>query len=180
MRSKNNSKGLGVRVIVSDTSCLIDLRKAELLEAFVRTPYERLIPYTLFEDELVHFTEDERRLLAGGMVIVDSPAEQVQRAIELRAENTALTENDCFAYALAEATEDSILLTGDNRLRTLAERNGLEVHGVLWALDIIHAAAAATAGRLVAALELFRDDETVHVPPTLITRALVRYRRLAR
>lgn len=154
-----------MRVIVSDTSCLIDLRKAELLEAFVSTPYERLIPYTLFEDELVHFTEDERRLLAGGMVIVDSPAEQVQRAIELRAENTALTENDCFAYALAEATEDSMLLTGDNRLRTLAERNGLEVHGVLWALDIIHAAGAATVDRLVAALVTFRRNQATAFSP---------------
>ena len=41
------------RVVISDSSCRIDLRKASLLEAFLRLPYELLIPDTLFEDELL-------------------------------------------------------------------------------------------------------------------------------
>jgi hypothetical protein len=43
-----------MRLIVSDTSCLIDLRKASLLEALIRLPYEIGIPDVLFE-ELVRF-----------------------------------------------------------------------------------------------------------------------------
>lgn len=45
-----------MRLIVSDSSCLIDLRKASLLEAFLDLPYEVLIPDALFEEELVRFT----------------------------------------------------------------------------------------------------------------------------
>lgn len=33
-----------MRIVVSDSSCLIDLRKASLLDALVRLPYELLIP----------------------------------------------------------------------------------------------------------------------------------------
>jgi hypothetical protein len=36
-----------VRIIVSDSSCLIDLRKASLLDVFLRLPYEIVIPNTL-------------------------------------------------------------------------------------------------------------------------------------
>lgn len=38
-----------MRIIVSDSSCLIDLRKASLLEAFLALPFEILIPNTARE-----------------------------------------------------------------------------------------------------------------------------------
>lgn len=40
-----------MRLIVSDSSCLIDLRKASLLKAFLDLPYEVLIPDALFEED---------------------------------------------------------------------------------------------------------------------------------
>ena len=55
-----------MRIVVSDSSCLIDLRKASLLDALVRLPYELLIPNTLFEDELLKFTAEQKRALLGG------------------------------------------------------------------------------------------------------------------
>jgi hypothetical protein len=39
-----------MQLIVSDTSCLIDLRKASLLEASIRLPYKIGIPDILFEE----------------------------------------------------------------------------------------------------------------------------------
>lgn len=36
-----------LRIVISDSSCLIDLRKTSLLDAFLRMPYELLIPNTL-------------------------------------------------------------------------------------------------------------------------------------
>ena len=49
-----------MRIIVSDSSCLIDLRKASLLQTFLRLPYDILIPNTLFEEELLKFTTEEK------------------------------------------------------------------------------------------------------------------------
>ena len=69
-----------MRIIVSDSSCLIDLRKASLLATFLQLPYEILIPNTLFEEELLRFTDDEKKLLRSAMKIMDLPANSVLRA----------------------------------------------------------------------------------------------------
>jgi hypothetical protein len=69
-----------MRIIVSDSSCLIDLRKASLLGAFLQLPDEILIPNTLFEEELLSFTDDEKKLLRAAMRIMDLPGESVVRA----------------------------------------------------------------------------------------------------
>lgn len=69
-----------MRIIVSDSSCLIDLRKASLLDVFLRLPYEILIPNTLFEEELVRFTQEQKDLLIqGGLQVMDLPGQSVLR-----------------------------------------------------------------------------------------------------
>ena len=63
-----------VQVVISDSSCLIDLRKASLLEAFLRLPYELLIPNTLFEEELLKFRAAQCRVaFDAGRVLLLSP-----------------------------------------------------------------------------------------------------------
>ena len=71
-----------MRIIVSDSSCLIDIRKASLIDAFLKLPYEILIPDTLFEDELLKFTDVQKRaLISGGIKIIDlPPGDSVLRA----------------------------------------------------------------------------------------------------
>lgn len=51
------------RIIISDTSTLIDLRKAALLEALLRLPYEIQVPDLLYEDELLSIPVGEKRML---------------------------------------------------------------------------------------------------------------------
>ena len=102
-----------MRIIISDTSCLIDLRKAALLAAFLRLPFEILIPNTLFEDELLSFTTDEKRaLIKDGLKIVDLPGVQVSRARDVIRARPRLSIHDGFAFALAETHSGCILLTG--------------------------------------------------------------------
>ena len=66
-----------MRIVVSDSSCLIDLRKASLLDVFLRLPYELLIPNTLFEEELLKFTAAQKNaLVRGGLKVIDLPERQ--------------------------------------------------------------------------------------------------------
>jgi len=44
-----------MRIIISDSSALIDLRKGEILELFLRLPFEFVIPDALLESELLSF-----------------------------------------------------------------------------------------------------------------------------
>src|SRR5271157_3965705 len=119
-----------MRIVVSDSSCLIDLRKASLLDAFLQLPYEILIPNTLFEEELLKFTETQKRaMLRGGLKVVDLPGERVLRAQEIVRAAPQLSAHDGFAFALAESHPGCILLTGDRYLRTLAASSKIRVHG---------------------------------------------------
>lgn len=165
-----------MRIVVSDSSCLIDLRKASLLEAFLRLPYEILIPNTLFEDELLKFTAAQKRmLLRNGLKVVDVPGEGVLRAREVIQQAPRLSTHDGFAFVVAERHQGSILVTGDGLLRALATSHGIEVHGVLWIIDEIHRHAIETPATLVAALRLFEQDATVRLPRRDLLSAIRRY-----
>lgn len=165
-----------VQVVISDSSCLIDLRKASLLDAFLRLPYELLIPNTLFEEELLKFTTAQKKaLLRGGLKVVDLPGERVLRAREIARELPHLSVHDGFACALAESRPGCILLTGDRRLRRYARKQGIVVHGVLWVMDELHAHAITSAATLLAALRILNGDPTVRLPPHELAAYLKRY-----
>ena len=59
-----------MRIVVSDTSCMIDLRKADLLEALLRLPNSFAMPDTLFEDEWLCLSLAQKRTLGDlGLVV---------------------------------------------------------------------------------------------------------------
>ena len=164
------------RLVISDSSCLIDLRKASLLEAFLRLPYEFLIPDTLFEDELLRFSPAQKKsLVRGGLKVVELPGEGVLRAREIVREFAHLSIHDGFAYALAESRPGCILLTGDGPLRLFALKQKIEVHGVLWVIDELHVHKISTVGTLHSALQVLAKDPTIRLPQNELTAYLKRY-----
>jgi len=52
-----------IPTVISDASCLIDLRKAGLLRALLRLPRTFVIPETLFEAELRSLAKPEKLAL---------------------------------------------------------------------------------------------------------------------
>lgn len=165
-----------VQVVISDSSCLIDLRKTSLLDAFLRLPYELLIPNTLFEEELLKFSAAQKKaLLRGGLKVVDLPGESVLLARQVARDMPHLSIHDGFAYALAESRPGCILLTGDGPLRAFARKQQIDVHGVLWVIDELHANSISSAGTLLAALQALASDPTVRLPPRELAAYLKRY-----
>ena len=157
---------------------MIDLRKGGLLEAVLRLPYSFVMPDTLFENEWLGLSADEKRILLNlGLEVHTLPGPLVQRAAQYFNQYARLTLNDCFALVLAEQAEDCILLTGDGLLRRIAEGKGIEVHGVLWATDEMEALGVVPIQVLHNALQLFLEDELVFLPAQETRR---RIRRLSR
>jgi predicted nucleic acid-binding protein len=165
-----------MRIVVSDSSCLIDLRKVSLLDALLRLPCEFLIPNTLFEDELLKFTSVQKKaLVRGGLQVIDLPGERVLRAQAVMRQAPRLSVHDGFAFALAESHPGCILLTGDGELRSLATKHKMEVHGVLWVIDEIHRNRIVKPKMLLAALRAFSSDSTVRLPRREVTAFIKRY-----
>lgn len=165
-----------MRIVVSDGSCLIDLRKVSLLDALLRLPCEFLIPDTLFEDELLKFTAAQKKaLIRAGLKVIDLPGERVLRAQAVIRQVPRLSVHDGFAFALAEGHPGCILLTGDGELRNLAAQHKMEVHGVLWVIDQLHRHQIEKAKILLVALRAFTDDPTVRLPRREVAASIKRF-----
>ncbi|PYU23074.1 MAG: hypothetical protein DMG30_13070 [Acidobacteria bacterium] len=168
-----------MRIVVSDSSCLIDLRKLSLLDAFLKLPYEILIPNTLFEEELLKFTEAQKRgMLRGGLKVIDLPGDRVLRAQQVIRSAPQLSVHDGLAFALAEAHPGCILLTGDGYLRSLAATHKIEVHGFLWVVDELHKHRLSGAKILCAALRTLSGDPAVRLPRRDLAAYIKRYENL--
>jgi len=150
-----------------------------MLDLLLRLPYEFLIPNTLFEEELLKFTPAQKKaLIRGGLKVVDLPGESVLRAQAIVRELARLSVHDGFAFALAESQPDCILLSGDERLCNLAEKHAMEVHGVLWVLDQLHANRLTPTAAILTVLRAFLDDGTVRLPRREVTVYIRRYESL--
>lgn len=169
-----------MRIVISDTSCLIDLRKGGLLSGLLALPYQFAIPLPLFEDELLDMSDREKATLTdSGLQVWDLTGEQVRRSGDIQQQHRALTINDCFAFVAAADVSDTILLTGDGPLRRFATTRAVEVHGVLWAIDEMHAASILPPQALYRALVIFDDDPTVWLPTAEHASRLRKFRRLS-
>jgi predicted nucleic acid-binding protein len=156
-------------IVVNDASCLIDLRKGQLLHVLLRLPYRFIVPLPIRMEELLDFTPQEWRMLEdGGLTTYDLPGEEVAQVFAIKRKHSGLSANDCFALVTATCQENGILLTGDANLRKVAVAHNVPVHGVLWIIDELRAAGACEPRLLISALEHWRDDRAVFLPRTEI------------
>jgi predicted nucleic acid-binding protein len=133
------------RVLVSDTSVLIDLERGNLLTETFALSYQFVVPDLLYKHELA--AEGGSALIEQGLVVAELDADQVALAQTLRSQAPRISLPDAFALALAQ-TGAYTLLTGDQALRELARNNGVECYGVLWVLDQMNQQEVATAAAL--------------------------------
>jgi len=130
-----------LRVLVSDTSVLIDLERGGLLETAFALGWELAVPDLLYDRELKETNGAKLRGL--GLRIEELPPEAVVSALGYQRRTRAISIADAFALALAKH-QGWALLSGDGPLRALAGEEAVACHGVLWTLDrMLENAAAA-------------------------------------
>lgn len=154
-----------VKIVISDSSVLMDLAKTELIEPVLALPFEFMIPDMMLARELLdlgRYKPDQ--LVRLGFKVGRLDGTESARAIAyFRRHRLQLSLNDCFAWRLAEVHR-GILMTGDGDLRELAGQNGVEVHGVLWAIELMAHHATCRMKRLVDALDQLDGDPLVRLP----------------
>lgn len=154
-----------MRIIINDSSALIDLAKTRLLECLLRLPYRFVIPDVLYADELItlhHYRREQLLDIGFTLGTLDGP--QVGKAGEYSQRYPALSLNDCFALVMTETTVDAILLTGDQGLRSVAEKHRVETHGILWILDQAYEGGTVDAATLHSALLVLDNDPLTRLP----------------
>ena len=153
-----------VRVLVSDSSILIEFSKRGLLEELFCLPFEFAVPDLLFEEELIDLGTFSREDLRGfGLRVEALDPIGVTMALSYQSRRRRLSLVDCFALALASG-KGYMLLTGDDAMRRFAEAEEIEVHGLLWLVDHMLAANVVSTADILEALVAMRDDPRCHVP----------------
>ena len=114
-----------MKVLVSDSSILIEFSKRELLDRMFELEFELAVPDLLFHEELIDLGAYSRQDLLGfGLKVESLDAEGVEMAIVYQSERPALSLVDSFALALA-AHKGWHLLTEDRTMRSVAESKGI-------------------------------------------------------
>lgn len=168
-----------MRIIVSDSSCLIDLHKAGLHLDVLSLPFTFVVPQPLYDQELLSIPRREREMMvARGLQVQTLTGEQTERAQDYSNRFIPLVVYDCFALVLAEASENALLLTGDRNLRKVAEGYDVETHGVLWALDQMDEHTDIPAQVLLEALKLYERDPMVWLPEAELRKRIRRIQHL--
>jgi len=162
-----------MRVLVSDTSVLIDLERSGLLEAAFRLSWKFAVPDLLYKRELRDHNGPE--LLRLGLRVEALNPEAVHRALEYQRRVPALSLPDTFAITLAKV-KGRILLAGDGELRRLATAEEIDHHGVLWVFDQLLDQAQATACVLHAALTALSGHPRCRLPAREVRDRLERWR----
>ncbi len=96
-------------------------------------------------------------LLDLGLEIRELTGVQVLEMLELRGKNAPLSIADLSVLVLARQT-GAVLLSGDGPLRTVARREGVEVHGILWVLDRLVAGGVLSGRRAAEVIGVMRQN----------------------
>lgn len=128
------------RLVVSDTNIFIDLVKLGILADFFFLPWEiHTTDYVMDEltdsaqyDAVINFY-DRGRLSVGSF----SAEEVVAIHEQSNQPGCHLSPTDLSVIQYSRKTKGCSILTGDKHLRETAQKEGLEVHGILFVFDAL-------------------------------------------
>ena len=160
-----------MKVLVSDSSILIEFSKRELLDKIFQLEFQFAVPDLLFHEELIDLGAYSRQdLLRFGLKVEALDGEGVGRAIAYQSERPALSLVDSFALALA-ACQGWCLLTEDRAMRNVAESQGIAHRDALWVIDNMLEVGILSGSQVMVVLEAMRDDPRCPAPrPELAAR----------
>ena len=125
------------RIVISDANIIFDLLSVSLLEAFFALPCEicttDLVISEITRPEQLKIVQ--KFINSKKLGVVSFNAAAFSQVISL---HTSCTNNasiaDCSVWYYAKKV-DGRLLTGDSKLRSAAQKNGVKVSGVLYLFD---------------------------------------------
>ncbi len=164
-------------LLVSDTSVLIDLERGGMLTALFELPFGIGVPDLMYEREIKSWGGPD--LVGLGLRVLELEPDGVALAQDYRARDPRLSLPDAFALALAKSGEH-MLLAGDGALRSLADVEGVEHHGVLWVLDKFEESGTLTAAQLLEGLTAISTHPRCRLPNDEVRKRLNAYRRPAK
>jgi hypothetical protein len=163
-----------MRVLVSDTSVIVDLERGQCLEPCFKLPCEFVVPDLLYKRELL--AAGGPALCRLGLKVEILSGDEVAAAQDTRRTHSRLSLPDAYAFTLAQK-RGWALLTGDGELRALAQATNVPFHGVLWVMDQLFEGSVLEAAVLIKGLTALATHPRCRLPKADIELRLVAYRK---
>lgn len=127
-------------IAINDANLLIDLCEVQLIPAFFSLPLvfhtTQLIMSELEEGQAAQL---QPYIQNGALYVRHLSREEIESLDTLSPHSRKLSRQDLSLYFYARELGECMILTGDNRLRQEAQRQGFEVHGILWVFEqLVH------------------------------------------
>jgi predicted nucleic acid-binding protein len=124
-----------MKVLITDANILIDLLKTETVGCFFKLKCEVHTTRAVFDE----CNEDQRRVLnkyskSGRLSVYTLQVEDDSHVESLLQLHPYLSFADCSVLHVADKL-DAVLLTGDRKLKTVAQAGKVEVRGIFWVFD---------------------------------------------
>lgn len=155
------------RVVVSDSSVLLELERSSLMAAAFSLSLDLCAPDFLYQRELEPYGD---HLFGSGLRVLELDGPGILRAVRYRRAAPSLSLFDAFALTLTYRT-GAALLTGDGRLWHLATEEGVACHGFLWLIDRIYGERTASLRALCDGLVTLRDHSRRGLPKAEVANA---------
>lgn len=146
---------MAARLLISDANIIIDMNTGGLLRLMFRFDATFAVPDVLYEEELRIDHPELPRLGLKRLELSEDTVVYAGRLVE-KYRGLGASINDLLALALARQ-EECPLLTGDGRLRTAGQTEGIDVHGTLWLIEQLVKARTITVRQAEAAYAKMRE-----------------------
>ena len=164
-----------MKVLVSDSSVLIEFAKREILDRMFDLDFRFAVPDILFHEELIDLGRYSRQdLLDFGLRVEALEPDGVTLAVSFQQRRPALSVVDSFALALADR-EQWDLLTEDRVMREVANSVGIVHYGALWVIDKMVDAGILSEAQVRAVIEAMQGDQRCPVPRRELAERLGRF-----
>lgn len=148
------------KIIITDTNIITDLDNANILEEFV------MLDNVYINDMIKN---DEINSNTGNINIInkfktfEATQEQITEIFHILQEEKGLSPYDIINYIIAK-DNNAILATGDKKLGTFSEKNGIEVIKTLKIIKLMKNKNIITTKKAITACELLKENKSTRIP----------------
>jgi predicted nucleic acid-binding protein len=123
------------KIAIQDANIMIDLIKTGLFDYCLALNFNfsttNIILNELYDEQVASI---QPHISSGKFVVIEISIEELLDIQQMSEEDTRLSEQDWSAIYFAKE-QDALILSGDQRLRNVAEAKGLATFGIIWLLD---------------------------------------------
>lgn len=148
------------KIIITDTNIITDLDNANLLEDFIKL--DNVYISDMVKNDEINFKTGEIKLINKLKIMEATPIQLLEISLISSAEKQ-LSTCDILNYIIAR-DNNCILATGDNRLKTFAEKNGVEVIRTLKVISLMAKHNYISIDKAIKGSKLLKENVKTRIP----------------